>query len=469
MTEISIKSIGPIKRLTIPLPKDGGVVVLSGTHGAGKSTALAAIAQATGGRKSPNVTVNDFAKNGEVAIGDCTLKVSRGRSARSGELEIESMESRLDISGLVDPGLQDQEAADAKRIKALVAMTGVKADVSAFYDLVGGEEKFKQLEIDTETDDPIVLAARVKKGLEAMARRYEKRADELKGQIVSVVGESMEVIEIEVPDQASLQSMLDAAQKRLIELEHQQKQFEEQSQSIAKAKAELESLGDSASVVDLQAKLEKEKSITERFRLQYEAAKQKMRETELALDSARELEKQRASSLSVLESIRVQPAGDDLQTARDDVAQFQSELAEAAVIAEKAKNVHACKEAKAKMHHSLDRAEAIRALAKRTNEVLTLLIPLGALRISDGRLVTKTDRSDEELYCELSDGERWRLAIDLAADNLPEGGLIVIPQIAWEGLLPSVQQEICSHAKRRKVVILTAQVEEGPLTIKSLE
>ena len=43
MKTISIKDTKAIKYLAIPLPDDGGFVVLTGTHGTGKTTALKAV------------------------------------------------------------------------------------------------------------------------------------------------------------------------------------------------------------------------------------------------------------------------------------------------------------------------------------------------------------------------------------------------------------------------------------------
>ena len=110
-------------------------------------------------------------------------------------------------------------------------------------------------------------------------------------------------------------------------------------------------------------------------------------------------------------------------------------------------------------------SKAIRNAAKGTDDVLSSLIPQGPLRVEDGRLVVSSDRSESELFAELSDGERWTIAIDLAANQLDADGLLVIPQPAYEGLTESIREMINSHAKERKVTIITAEAVDGPLEV----
>jgi DNA repair exonuclease SbcCD ATPase subunit len=50
MKNIEIKNIGPIASVTIPVPEAGGVVVLTGRNGSGKSHALEAVSAATTGQ-----------------------------------------------------------------------------------------------------------------------------------------------------------------------------------------------------------------------------------------------------------------------------------------------------------------------------------------------------------------------------------------------------------------------------------
>lgn len=65
-------------------------------------------------------------------------------------------------------------------------------------------------------------------------------------------------------------------------------------------------------------------------------------------------------------------------------------------------------------------------------------------------------------YHDLSDGEKWTLAIDIGADQVGEGGLLVISQIGWEGIDGKNRQIIHQRAVERGVYILTAEAASDP-------
>ncbi len=61
MKSIEITDIQAIEHVSIPVPESGGVVVLKGNQGTGKSTALQAV-QALAGRKADSLSIRDGAK-----------------------------------------------------------------------------------------------------------------------------------------------------------------------------------------------------------------------------------------------------------------------------------------------------------------------------------------------------------------------------------------------------------------------
>ena len=123
MSTGTLKNIGPLETLTFPIPEAGGVVVFHGRNGSGKSTALRAIDTTVSGKGK--VSVRDGTLKGEIdAFG---VRVSLARSIRrTGEAEVVSLEGRFSVADLVDPGMKDPDAADAKRIKALVQLSGAR-------------------------------------------------------------------------------------------------------------------------------------------------------------------------------------------------------------------------------------------------------------------------------------------------------------------------------------------------------
>jgi hypothetical protein len=76
--------------------------------------------------------------------------------------------------------------------------------------------------------------------------------------------------------------------------------------------------------------------------------------------------------------------------------------------------------------------------------------------------VTDTGRGPT-YYAELSEGERWKMALDIAVQAVGQGGLIVVPQAAWEGLDPVNRSLIATHAKSSGVVVVTAEADDGDL------
>jgi energy-coupling factor transporter ATP-binding protein EcfA2 len=114
-----------------------------------------------------------------------------------------------------------------------------------------------------------------------------------------------------------------------------------------------------------------------------------------------------------------------------------------------------------------DEADQLRAAAKDTSTVLSnaiATIPNCPLRVvfngEHPRLVTKTDRSDEELIEDLSDGERWMLVVQIAAAH---NRLLILRQSAWGELSPSSRIYLDRLAKENHCWILTAEAADCEL------
>jgi hypothetical protein len=115
-------------------------------------------------------------------------------------------------------------------------------------------------------------------------------------------------------------------------------------------------------------------------------------------------------------------------------------------------------------------ADAYRQGAQRTEVVLTRAIAAVAprgLRVEGGRVLVAYEGRGDVPYAELSHGERWRLALDVAVDAIGEGGLLVVRQEAWEGLDLENRGAVAQHARFRKTVILTAEATSGEIVAHS--
>ncbi len=471
---IELDSIGAIRSAKILIPKDGGVVVLTGRNGSGKSTALDAIQAAMTGKGKPPVT--DMAKSGSVRVAGVTMTVARSVH-RQGELQVETLEGRLSIADLVDPGFVDPERADAKRVKALVGLS--QADISEG-DLHGFPENLLD---GLSLDDPVAAMAELRKRLNIGANEYEKFSAKDEAAAAAIL-ESL-AGDLDSPiDPAAAQEQVTAAIRAMDALQKQSELAEAAKVRIDAAMGRLAELP----AVDL------DKALQEAARLEVETAQKKAR----ALQLKTEYEEALAQYKKSAEYLRIAGAHYDSKSEqaklRDELERQIQEahveppsadaLSAAAAELEAAKAVQAQAAQQQVMAQQRERADALiltaqeyadeakelREKARQTDEVLSEIvaeIPACPLRVIDGRLVTNTKRG-ATFYADLSAGERWRIALDIAIQAVGTGGLLVIPQEAWEGLDPANRTAIDAQAKESKVVVLTAEcsADDGIVAVK---
>lgn len=465
--EIMIENVGPIERLTIPLP-ESGVVVLRGRNGIGKSHALAAVDSLVSGRGRP--PCRDGAAKGTVE--GFGAKLSIGRSTRrTGEAEVLSLEGRLDISQLVQPPIKDEEAADRTRIKALIQLSGRPADAAAFDTVLPpGIALVDLVPLDDQGDDPVTLASRIKRGLEAEARRLERIADEAKAE-ESLLAQELADAPVDEPIwhrirhqpdvvRAEAETAVASAMAEFRELETRREMAAQQAERIAharKALAELE-----AADCDASEKIGAEiADLDEKIRMLEQAlAVAKDRRTRLA---RRREEAERVQSR--IADLRRIVSGETPKISDAEIAEARAKLDAARrrydsvcdLIRKEA--ISAKREGAAKRAKDAEsRAEVLRDAARATDDVLSSLVGAvtNRLRVEAGRLVCDTERGAEP-FGELSPGERWRVALEIAVEQLGRGGIVTVPQDAWEALDPINREEIAKIAADTGVVIITAE------------
>ena len=473
MKNIEIKNIGPIASVTIPVPEAGGVVVLTGRNGSGKSHALEAVSAATTGKGKP--PLKDMAKSGTVSVPGVTMTV--GRSVRrQGELQVETLEGRLSIADLVDPGFVDPERADAKRIKALVGLS--KADISEG-DLHGFPENLLS---GLSLDDPVSAMAELRKRLNIGANEYEKLSEKDAAAATAIL-ESLVDVDNHI-DPTAAQERVTAALRAMDALQKQAELAEAAKVRIDAALGRLAELP----AVDL------DKALQEAARLEVETAQKKASAIELKAryesaladykqsaedfriagahyDSKSEQSKLRAELERQIQEAHVEtPSADALSAAASELESAKATQAKAAqqqVMAQQRERADALI---LTAQEYADEAKELREKARKTDEVLSEIvsdIPACPLRVIDGRLVTDTKRG-ATFYADLSAGERWRIALDIAIQAVGTGGLLVIPQEAWEGLDPANRAAIDAQAKGEQVVVLTAEcsADDGIVAVK---
>lgn len=488
MKKINIKNMNAIKELSVDPITGGGIILLVGGQGCGKSTFLAAVKKRMAGQSTStdiDLQPRDGTSRGELWIGEAKLTVTRGRKRNTGDLDVKHIEGRFDISELVDPGIKDHLAADQARIKALIALSGATANPSDFYDACGGQEDFNELGVDCDATDPIVLAGRTSRALHATARKCEKKAT---GEFAAAKAKRDEASKVDMSresDSIVLQSAYDGAHSLVAELGAKQSQYTEQRASVANASKSIDDLEPPSVSIDEAAKLladqdfslaatvkeiEKARADLARAESELKLRKAHVEQTQQVVKMAITHEETVAKLKEVIASAQLEPVSDDTLVAAENARYEASGAIEVGVSIRRAKAIAD----EAESHEiwaieSQERAEILRKQSRDVDEILSKLIPSGNLRIDEGRIVTTTDRSGSELFSELSDGERAALAIEVTVPNLPEDGLLIAPQWMWEGWTKSTQNMVWEKCKKHGVVMLTAEARDGELAVEVFE
>lgn len=459
--KIELENVGPIERLSIPLPA-AGVVVLRGRNGAGKSHALAAVDSLISGRGK--VPCRDGAARGMVE--GCGARLTIGRSSRrQGEAEVQTLEGKLDISQLVQPPIKDEDAADRIRIKALIQLSGASADPAMYAKLLPEGTALGELVTpDEQAGDPVALAGKVKRALEAEARRHEKAAEAAQLKAASIRERAGDVDPAAV-DPATAEKALQEALVAEGQLKTEAGQVairRENARKAAEALKEARAKADTGDPAELEADLAKCDDTVQKLEKALAVARERQQQLRKALGEAR----RHKADVEVLEkAIQNVPAPirqEALDQAAVRVTEARAQHAVAMEAAAARRVLAQCEEVMATAREADGQAAIFREAAGAVDQVLSDMVArvTTRLRVEAGRLVCDTDRG-AELLSDLSGGERWRLAMEIAAEQVGQGGLVTVPQEAWEGLDPQNRAEVAQIAKRVGVVLLTAECAEN--------
>ena len=475
--EVDITDIGPIEHLRIPIPDGGGVVVLRGRQGVGKSHALEAINVWASGRGK--LVSRDGSGGGTVSGVGVRITVGR-RTSVSGELECEALEG-IDPSLLVDPRVKDPLAADGVRIKALCRLARAEIQIADFAELVGGDEQLRELcrPSSLEEADVPTMAARIKADFEKAARDREQKALKLGAQAdaakVAAGGEDV----ADTPLQAKSAELARAAhteavraQAALLDRKRSNEAIEQLARTAAEALAGIEG-GSEAALQQVVAQrdavaeqLRDARELVTRLEGQHDAAVLAVTREERTLKERNRLSKKVADAASI------QPVSDE------DVVAMEKHLGECSAELERwllrerhRRQLEEAVELAAQAARARGEAENLRVAARSTERVLLAAVqkvcPEG-MEIRDGRMLLRTDRG-LELVSELSTGERYRLALDVAVRALGEGAVLAMEQSAWQDLDPDNRREVAQMCRERKIALIAAQVDDGPLRAETIQ
>lgn len=467
--EIEINNVQAITHLKFEIPEGGGVVLLRGKNGCGKSTALQAISEAAGGKKT-GLTAKDGTKFGTIEAPGVRLRVARS-TTKTGELEFESIEGRFPLADLVDPGFKDPEACDRTRTKALIQLAGVEPSLELFREIEGFSEASNN--ISASPEDVLGMAAVLKLEVEKLARSAEASAAGATSRS-KVLWDQSEGLDSTIErDGDKLRRNSERQIRILAEAERTQKERQNQRAQWIESTAQLltletasESLDDATSAEqNSQRHAEEKRAELQELQQEVAIANEQHRQSAIRLESVK---KSQAARDRLRESVK---SGEPILIPDSEIESLKKAV-------EVARSNESAGEVQRKKH--IDRAAAIkfadisaghadwgkryRTGATRIDGILSEQINrLGVeLTVMNGRLFYDTNRGPT-LYHELSDGERWRIALDIAIDVAGANGLLSIPQKSWEALDPANQLSIHEHCKRRGAVIVTAAAADGEL------
>lgn len=480
MSTVEIQDVGPVEHLTLPVPEGGGIVVLRGVNGAGKTKALEAVDRLTSG-KGP-VAVRDGALKGEVSGFGATLTVARS-TRRRGELEVESLDGKLSIADLVDPPIKDPAAADAKRIRTLVGLAGTKPDPALFHDLVGGPEAFAKLIPLAEADDLVTLASRVKREFEGAARKDEDAAK--KAHIKAEAHrEAIGDLDLSEPvDRDDAYEELQAATVRHTELTEQDRMAVEAGKGAKEAREglaaveeaydgpttkETQAAIDTAVVAKADAKKAAEDAqqaarvadvAEEKAMRAYTAAKDAVGHATLAHKAAQEhADAMQAWRETLDKEAPAPPDPADVETAATRVLDARQAVSKLTAYEQAEQQQQQAASADLEETRHKVAAERMRDAARGTDDVLSGIVgKLGTpLKVQAGRLVLDTKRG-KTYFHELSHGERWSEGLNIAVKVAGDRTIFTIPQEAWESLDPLNRAAVGRKVREKGIVVFTAE------------
>lgn len=479
---IEVENLGAIKKGSFPTLRGGGVIEYTGPQGSGKSTMLAAIESAATGKGK--IPLRDGASKGMFKGFGVEIKLNPHRNTRTGEPVLDFIEGKLSVADIVDPGIADPAAADARRIKALVQLAGGEPDPAVFAGLFGNDATLFASIVDesvADLADLVAMAEKVKRDCEKAAREEEKAADNATGK-ATALQQTTEGIDLKAEcDAAKLNAAYVAAIQEESRIKAEAAAMQTARDASAKAKKSLE---DAEANSQLPSVADAKKAETAALKAlataqavcndaleAYEKAKEALNSADAKAAKCQQELKAAKEFDQLSESWREQiaagesvdgPSTEDIEQASARVSEARAAQERGVEIRKAIENANAAKLAAAEAEKHSTAAKTLRTIAGKTDDVLSAQVAkLGTpLRFDDGRLLLTTERGPT-FFGELSDGQRWKLALDIAIDVLGENGLIVIPQWAWGELQPANKKAIAEQARERGVLIYTAAATDG--------
>lgn len=492
---ITVKGAGPIRDdVVITLNPDEWLHVLHGDNGTGKSTALDVLAEMTGGKAETPLTKNDVVAKGEAEGFGVRLTLSRVNRV-TGECTVAALDGKYPIRAFVEPGVKDPEAADRARIKGLLAIRSVGADLDRFRVLDDGSPVMEELFGEAgpfadagllETTDLVEQARRFKVACEKAARAREQNAANFDGQ-AQACREAAEGVDLDAESDAdTLQASLEQAMDRRSTLTERRNAADDGRNAVVTAEAALEDAKadyTGPSYTDARQEYEFLATAAETAGEEAVRLREQLDAAEVAADKADAARKAAAEAVDAaghhndllagwqvtIDADRPKPVSDDdMNTAVQAVATAREAGEQGTRIRDARKKADEAQRHTEGATEARDEAAQLRKAAHATDDVLADAIASPTITVEDGRLYVPHAKRVRCLVGDLSRGERARLGLLEAAGAIrtrhPEGeAAIVFPQDLFEALGIEARELVKATAEEEKIHVFTALVDFGEL------
>jgi len=469
---IKIKNIGAIAEAEIPYLPGGGVIELVGPQGCGKSTTLVAIDSLTGSKDK--LPLRDHAPQGAVEGFGVSINL-KSRTTRTGQPEVASLDSSLSVSDIVNPGIADPAAADARRLEALVRLAGIQPTREMFLPIFDGDEAVFEAVIPFQSisnGDLVSTAKRVRTQCQIAARSEEAATEHLKQQLAQLESQWKDVDLDACHDEAHLKSGYLAAVKYEADMLAAVKFAESHAEAVANAREKIAEFDarPGKSAARAAAELVIAKAHREACARVHQKAAADLAAAENAESAAHEQERFAIEREQQLGALRQLIESSKLAThSAESIEKASADRARAEARMETGRLVRLAIEAKQKdapLQREIDRSTSValqlRHAAAATDRVVSeAFAVLGTpLRVDNDRLMINTSRGPTP-FADLSDGERWKLALDIAIGCVGANGIMTIPQSAWGELQPANKKAIADRLRSCNVLAYTCVATDG--------
>lgn len=502
---IEIRNVGRIEEIVIPCPADGGLVVLVGENGVGKSTALNAVDYALGRdvREKPTKTFG-VPGSGLIESESLGVMVKIGQSARrSGELAVQTLTDDFGTDQLIDPREVDPVSADRRRIKSLLKLKGSTAAPEDFLDLFDDRAEMDRL-LSPETlkkTDLVELAGAIKRDLQARARGIEDQAGNAEKRVL-VLREELSGVEAEAVRAVNIQQLRNdyaEALGRASELKVQREKYLNAVATIERLlreKADVERTAERAEAVN-RIKEAKLKSLTEiasevaeleesirNLQQGLEVKKQAMQTAKAELELAGSEAEKVAVAVAALQNLekQINGIGDTPEVSENQIAEAEQcceskrgAMLDAEKLADSAEKFRLLDREESLLKTLQREAVELREVAAGTDYILSHCVQelgteIQVVSDDDGapRLAVPDAVRGRKYFAELSQGEKVKLVVKLAIHLVGRGGVFVLPQGYFQDLDPSAKMELADLLHGTGVVAITAKCDEGPLRVETV-